>query len=69
MVVLVDDTDKPLGLARKSEIHTSDTPLHRGFSAFIFDTGGPPASPAARRRQDHVAAGVVQLCLRSPGNG
>jgi isopentenyl-diphosphate delta-isomerase len=40
MVVLVNEANEPLGLAPKSAVHTNETPLHRGFSAFIFDTEG-----------------------------
>lgn len=39
-VVLVDEEDHPIGTAPKSLVHTSDTPLHRGFSAFVFDPAG-----------------------------
>lgn len=39
-VVLVDETDKPLGTTDKASVHTSDTPLHRAFSLFLFDTRG-----------------------------
>ncbi|MAF80161.1 isopentenyl-diphosphate delta-isomerase [bacterium] len=35
-VVLVDQDNNVLGTMPKSEVHTKETPLHRGFSAFIF---------------------------------
>ena len=35
-VVLVDEQNNILGTAPKSTIHTSNTPLHRAFSVFIF---------------------------------
>ncbi len=35
-VVLVDERNNILGEALKSEVHTNDTPLHRGFSVFLF---------------------------------
>ena len=40
LVVLVDDNDKQIGTAKKSEVHTKDTPLHRAFSVFLFDADG-----------------------------
>ena len=39
-VVLVDEDDSPIGTAPKAEVHTRETPLHRGFSAFLFDRAG-----------------------------
>jgi isopentenyl-diphosphate delta-isomerase len=39
-VVLVDDSNKVLGTAPKATIHTDQTPLHRGFSVFVFDATG-----------------------------
>ncbi|MFO0862729.1 MAG: isopentenyl-diphosphate Delta-isomerase [Candidatus Saccharibacteria bacterium] len=39
-VVLVDAQNRELGLADKATVHTNDTPLHRGFSLFIFNSRG-----------------------------
>ena len=39
-VVLVDENDNELGTVPKSGVHTADTPLHRGFSAFLFNEAG-----------------------------
>lgn len=39
-VVLVDEEDRELGVARKSEVHHAATPLHRAFSLFLFDRDG-----------------------------
>jgi len=36
-VVLVDDNNTILGTTPKATVHTSDTPLHRGFSIFVFN--------------------------------
>ncbi len=38
LVVLVDDQNQPIGTALKSEVHTNKTPLHRGFSVFLFNS-------------------------------
>ena len=40
LVVLVDDHGQPVGTAEKSEVHTTDTPLHLAFSCHIFNDRG-----------------------------
>ena len=40
LVVLVDDNNNPIGTAPKDKVHTFTTPLHRGFSLFIFNRNG-----------------------------
>jgi isopentenyl-diphosphate delta-isomerase len=37
VVVLVDELDRVLGTAPKTTVHSATTPLHRGFSLFLFD--------------------------------
>lgn len=37
-VVLVDDQNNPIGTAEKDTMHTKDTPLHRAFSLFLFNS-------------------------------
>jgi isopentenyl-diphosphate Delta-isomerase len=39
-VVLVDEQDNVIGKSPKQDVHTTDTPLHRGFSFFLFNTHG-----------------------------
>lgn len=39
-VALVDETGREIGKAEKSEVHHADTPLHRAFSAYLFDASG-----------------------------
>lgn len=39
-VVLVDNNNKVLGIAPKLATHNENTPLHRGFSLFLFDRKG-----------------------------
>lgn len=39
-VVLVDEHDVPTGVLDKREAHHGGTPLHRGFSVFLFDRLG-----------------------------
>ena len=40
LVVLVNESNQVIGTAPKSAVHTSETPLHRGFSVFLFDRKG-----------------------------
>jgi isopentenyl-diphosphate delta-isomerase len=40
LVVLVDEDNKVLGTASKLTAHNANTPLHRGFSVFLFDDKG-----------------------------
>ncbi len=37
-VVLVDENNHEIGTADKADVHTKATPLHRGFSLFLFNT-------------------------------
>jgi isopentenyl-diphosphate delta-isomerase len=39
-VVLVNTNNEPIGLADKATVHNSNTPLHRAFSLFIFNSAG-----------------------------
>jgi len=40
IVVLVDENNNPIGTADKETVHTKDTPLHRAFSLFLFNSRG-----------------------------
>ena len=37
-VVLINEKNEAIGKALKSEVHTDKTPLHRGFSVFLFNS-------------------------------
>lgn len=37
LVVLIDEQNKEIGTAPKDMVHTKNTPLHRGFSLFLFN--------------------------------
>lgn len=38
LVVLVDEENHQIGTAPKATVHTTDTPLHRAFSLFLFNS-------------------------------
>lgn len=40
LIVLVDDEGRQVGTMPKRLVHHGDTPLHRAFSAYLFDDGG-----------------------------
>ena len=40
LVVLVDGDDKEIGTMPKASVHQTETPLHRAFSFFLFNSKG-----------------------------
>jgi isopentenyl-diphosphate delta-isomerase len=40
LIVLVDDEGRPTGTAEKLSSHHAHTPLHLGFSCYVFDADG-----------------------------
>lgn len=39
-VVLLDEDGRPIGSAAKISVHHAETPLHLGFSCYLFDADG-----------------------------
>ena len=39
-IVLVDERGRPTGTAEKWSAHNAETPLHLGFSCYVFDAAG-----------------------------
>ena len=40
LVVLLDEHAQPIGTAPKASVHHRETPLHLGFSCYLFDPAG-----------------------------
>ena len=40
LIVLVDETGRAIGSMPKPLVHHGETPLHRAFSAYLFDDAG-----------------------------
>jgi isopentenyl-diphosphate delta-isomerase len=40
LIVLVDDDGRAIGTLPKAQVHHGETPLHRAFSAYLFDDEG-----------------------------
>src|SRR5690606_16536422 len=40
LIVLVDEENRPIGTAPKLASHHRETPLHRAFSCFVFNSSG-----------------------------
>jgi isopentenyl-diphosphate delta-isomerase len=40
LIVLVDDEGTAIGTLPKAQVHHGETPLHRAFSAYLFDGAG-----------------------------
>lgn len=40
LVVLLDETRRPVGTMPKADVHGERTPLHLAFSAYVFDRAG-----------------------------
>jgi isopentenyl-diphosphate Delta-isomerase len=70
LVVLVDEHDRELGSMPKAEVHGARTPLHRGFSSFVFRARDRQLLLQQRSRCKHTWPLVwSNSCCGHPGPG
>ena len=68
-VILVDESDRPVGLERKLPAHENGGKLHRAFSVFIFNRAG---QMLIQRRADgkyHFGGLWTNACCSHPKHG
>ena len=66
VVVLVDRTDRDLGVAEKMRVHREAT-LHRAFSVFLFDGAGRFLLQRRARHKYHSGGLWTNTCCSHPG--
>ncbi|MDI9340813.1 MAG: isopentenyl-diphosphate Delta-isomerase [Sediminibacterium sp.] len=67
-VILVDETDKELGVMEKMEAHQKGV-LHRAFSVFIFNTNGEMLLQQRALSKYHSAGLWTNTCCSHPRPG
>jgi isopentenyl-diphosphate delta-isomerase len=67
-VVLVDETDRPVGTERKLAAHVSGA-LHRAFSVFVFDGAGSLLLQRRARTKYHSGGFWANTCCGHPRPG
>src|SRR3989338_5068869 len=67
-VVLVDESDKPVGQAEKLEAHRLGL-LHRAFSVFVFDPQGELLLQQRAASKYHAAGLWANTCCGHPRPG
>lgn len=67
-VVLVDESDRPIGIAEKQKAHL-DGVLHRAFSIFVFNASGQLLLQRRARHKYHSAGLWSNSCCGHPGPG
>ena len=65
-VVLVDEYDVPTGILDKRVAHHAATPLHRGFSVFLFDRSGRTLLQQRSYRKPTWAGAWSNACCGHP---
>jgi isopentenyl-diphosphate delta-isomerase len=55
-VVLVDQQNNEIGTAPKETVHTDSTPLHRGFSCFVFNDAKETSVTKRSMIKKHIPA-------------
>ena len=66
-VVLVDEHDRPIGLAPKLGAHEHGGRLHRAFSVFIFDSAGRMLLQRRAPGKYHFGGLWTNACCSHPG--
>jgi isopentenyl-diphosphate delta-isomerase len=70
LVVLVDEQNRMLGTMPKADVHQMSTPLHRGFSCFVFRLGTRQLLLQQRSRKKQTWPLVwSNSCCGHPGPG
>ncbi len=69
LVVLVNDRNEPIGSHAKTTVHNSRTPLHRGFSAFLFRGNGDVLLQQRARSKKTWPLVWSNSCCGHPGPG
>ncbi|MES2893421.1 MAG: isopentenyl-diphosphate Delta-isomerase [Bacteroidota bacterium] len=67
-VILVDETDRPIGTMEKMEVHQKAL-LHRAFSIFIFDEAGEMLLQQRAAGKYHSAGLWTNACCSHPAPG
>ena len=68
-VVLVDESDRPVGWAPKLAAHEAGGRLHRAFSVFIFDSAGRMLLQRRAAAKYHFGGLWTNACCSHPGAG
>src|SRR3989338_9117540 len=68
-VILVNDANEPVGIAPKDAVHHADTPLHRGFSLFIFHKNGNVLLQQRSLTKKTFPGVWSNSCCGHPGSG
>lgn len=65
-VVLVDDANRAIGTTSKNDVHHQATPLHRGFSVFLFDHSDQTLLQQRSRRKPTWPGAWSNACCGHP---
>lgn len=68
-VVLVNDANQPIGIAPKDTVHSANTPLHRGFSLFLFRKNGDVLLQQRSRKKKTFPGVWSNSCCGHPQQG
>ena len=68
-VILVDETDRPIGFAPKLAAHEGGGKLHRAFSVFIFNAAGEMLIQRRADSKYHFGGLWTNACCSHPRRG